>query len=272
MASFDMSKNKGVFSPGGATVMKGELFAITLVNNAPIGSCPAISMTVIGKNGTQTVFEETLRFTVEVRCPGHQYGEFIPGDETHSRICTLCGDQLEAGHGWGEGVVTIDPSVTAPGEMTYTCQDCGKTRTEPLPQLEPAPTEPIPTEPAPTEPAPTEPNPTEPAPTEPTPTEPTPTEPIPTEPAPTEPMPTEPNPTEPNPTEPAPTEPAPTELTPTEPAPTELTPTEPTPTEAVLNKTSTPKTGSNTIFAIIVASICGGAAILAFLVLKSKRR
>lgn len=272
MASFDMSKNKGVFSPGGATAMKGALFTVTVVANAPVGSCPVISLTIIGKNGTQTVFEETLRFCIEVRCPGHQFGEFIPGPDTHSKTCTICGEVSEYNHNWGEGVVTVDPSENAPGEMTYTCLDCGQKRTDVLPQLQPTPTEPAPTEPAPTEPVPTEPAPTEPVPTEPAPTEPTPTEPAPTEPAPTEPAPIEPVPTEPAPTEPTPTEPAPTEPVPTEPAPTEPVPTESVPNESLESKAQPPMTGSSILIAVIALCIVGGAAIFGILAWKRKTR
>ena len=36
-------------------------------------------------------------------------------------------------HAWDDGVMTKEPTVTADGEMTYTCFVCGETKTEPLP-------------------------------------------------------------------------------------------------------------------------------------------
>ena len=41
-----------------------------------------------------------------------------------------------AGHEWDEGEVTLEPTTEAEGEMTYTCQRCGETKTEPIPKLE----------------------------------------------------------------------------------------------------------------------------------------
>ena len=39
-------------------------------------------------------------------------------------------------HIYGEGVVTTEPTYEAAGEMTYTCEICGATKTEEIPQLE----------------------------------------------------------------------------------------------------------------------------------------
>ncbi len=36
-------------------------------------------------------------------------------------------------HTWNEGVVTVEPTHTAPGEKTYTCTVCNQTRTEEIP-------------------------------------------------------------------------------------------------------------------------------------------
>ncbi|MCL2121402.1 MAG: InlB B-repeat-containing protein, partial [Clostridiales bacterium] len=37
------------------------------------------------------------------------------------------------GHAWGEGSVTIAPTETKYGERSFTCENCGETRTEPIP-------------------------------------------------------------------------------------------------------------------------------------------
>lgn len=42
-------------------------------------------------------------------------------------------DPCAEGHAWDEGVLTVLPSQTAPGERSYTCTRCGATRTEEVP-------------------------------------------------------------------------------------------------------------------------------------------
>ena len=74
------------------------------------------------------------------------------------------------GHSWDDGVVTLEPTESAVGQLLFTCGSCGETRDEEIPMKEPAPTDPPqPTEPKTTEPAPTKPEPTAPStrPTEP---------------------------------------------------------------------------------------------------------
>ena len=52
--------------------------------------------------------------------------------------CAVCGEEISrekktteaAGHNWGEGVVTKEPTADEKGIMTYTCQTCGETKTE----------------------------------------------------------------------------------------------------------------------------------------------
>ena len=41
--------------------------------------------------------------------------------------CTVCG---ECQHAWGDGTVTKEPTCTASGVKTYTCGNCGETKTE----------------------------------------------------------------------------------------------------------------------------------------------
>ena len=56
---------------------------------------------------------------------------------TGDTVCVVCGEilatgemVLAAGHTWDDGEVTLEPTPTEPGEMTYTCQSCGETKTE----------------------------------------------------------------------------------------------------------------------------------------------
>ncbi|MBQ8351492.1 MAG: dockerin type I repeat-containing protein [Clostridia bacterium] len=67
-------------------------------------------------------------------------GDWLPHDDAkHKRVCS-CGDVdgVEyADHRWDNGEVTIPPMVGSIGEKTYTCTDCGETKTEDLPALTP---------------------------------------------------------------------------------------------------------------------------------------
>ena len=45
-------------------------------------------------------------------------------------ICTICGDAKLTEHNWDSGVVTVEPTVETAGEKLFTCQSCGKTKTE----------------------------------------------------------------------------------------------------------------------------------------------
>ena len=44
-------------------------------------------------------------------------------------------DPCASGHEWDEGVVTLEPTSSAEGAMTFTCTRCGATRTEAIPKL-----------------------------------------------------------------------------------------------------------------------------------------
>ena len=55
-------------------------------------------------------------------------------------VCSNCGEVIATKvipatgeHTWDNGTVTAEPTETAPGERTYTCVICGKTRTEVIP-------------------------------------------------------------------------------------------------------------------------------------------
>ena len=64
----------------------------------------------------------------------HAYGEWEKVDDsTHKRTC-ICGDIQTEEHGWDGGEVTTQPTHTANGEKTYTCE-CGATKTEAVDKL-----------------------------------------------------------------------------------------------------------------------------------------
>lgn len=60
--------------------------------------------------------------------------------------CSECGTVIVAqevipatGHDWDKGVITTEPTYTAAGVRTFTCNNCGETRTEAIPALTPPP-------------------------------------------------------------------------------------------------------------------------------------
>ncbi|MBR6780941.1 MAG: dockerin type I repeat-containing protein, partial [Clostridia bacterium] len=63
---------------------------------------------------------------------------------TGDTYCLGCGVKIASGsaipatgnHTWDNGVVTLEPTYTAPGVRTYTCTVCDATRTEEIAQLE----------------------------------------------------------------------------------------------------------------------------------------
>ena len=63
---------------------------------------------------------------------GHKYGKWIKVDENeHKRTCANDPSHVETKeHSWDKGVVTTQPDCKNPGVTTYTCADCGATKTE----------------------------------------------------------------------------------------------------------------------------------------------
>ena len=50
--------------------------------------------------------------------------------------CNTCGQtRTAAEHKWDEGKVTKEPTTSEKGEVTFTCTECGKTKTEETPVL-----------------------------------------------------------------------------------------------------------------------------------------
>ena len=51
-------------------------------------------------------------------------------DGSHTRTCKVCKDTESDYHSWDDGTVTKEATAKAAGVMTYTCEDCGATKTE----------------------------------------------------------------------------------------------------------------------------------------------
>ena len=65
----------------------------------------------------------------------HDYGEWEQySSDWHQGEC-VCGHIQYAPHIWNEGVVTVEPTVDAEGEKTFTCTDCQTTKVEPIQKL-----------------------------------------------------------------------------------------------------------------------------------------
>ena len=54
---------------------------------------------------------------------------------------TICGltscteTETECEHVWDSGVVSVEPTCTDDGQMTYTCTECGEEKTSDIPML-----------------------------------------------------------------------------------------------------------------------------------------
>ena len=69
---------------------------------------------------------------------GHSYGSWTQEDDTnHVRTCANNASHVErAAHTWDDGVVTTEPTEETEGVKTYTCGDCGATKTESVPTIQ----------------------------------------------------------------------------------------------------------------------------------------
>ena len=69
-------------------------------------------------------------------CSGkHVYGSWADNADgsTHKHACTACGKEETADHSWDKGTTVTAPTCQSTGEASFTCTDCGATKTETLP-------------------------------------------------------------------------------------------------------------------------------------------
>ena len=102
--------------------------------NSGVVTTPATHLELGVKTFTCTDCGETKTEDV-AKLTAHTYGEWQQHDDTqHKRECA-CGDIEYANHDWDGGVITTPATHLALGVKTYTCSDCGETKTEDVAKL-----------------------------------------------------------------------------------------------------------------------------------------
>ena len=135
IASYNAAKQQGAFKPSGTVEMSGDIFKLTLKAKTAGASAKNVSITVIAKNSTTTVFEEATTKTVKVGCSTHAFGAYEKNNTEHSRTCSACGYVEKASHSWNDGTVTTPSTCTKEGVKTFTCATCNHTKTESIKKL-----------------------------------------------------------------------------------------------------------------------------------------
>lgn len=129
IASYDASKNKGAFTPGGSQAMSGDIFEVT-VRAKTASNSETVNVEIVAKNGSTTLFTEKTSKTIKIVCASHNFSDYVQNNDKHTRTCSACGYTESASHKWNSGVITTEPTCTKEGTKTYTCESCPATKTE----------------------------------------------------------------------------------------------------------------------------------------------
>ena len=71
-------------------------------------------------------------------CRHEDNGDWEHDENSHWRICRICGTELDKdGHTWDDGAAEVEPAESGAGRQVYTCQVCGGTKTETIPDTSP---------------------------------------------------------------------------------------------------------------------------------------
>ncbi len=85
---------------------------------------------------TCTVCNATRIETIPPEVDTHTFGAWINhNNEQHTHACE-CGEVEYQNHNWNAGAVTVEPTYTTTGILTYTCMDCSATTTEVIPVID----------------------------------------------------------------------------------------------------------------------------------------
>lgn len=127
--SFDMNTNYGVLG-GFSGNLDGDVFKLVIKGVTPSAAAKSVKVSFTFKSGSAEVGTTSVSKNVIVACPGHSYGSWTKADDNqHSQTCIHCGDVKKANHGWDKGTEIKPASCKEEGEMLYTCNDCGATKT-----------------------------------------------------------------------------------------------------------------------------------------------
>ncbi len=113
----------------------GEVITSEHLWNDGVVTTPATHLEFGEKQYECTLCDATKTVVVEKE-PTHTFGDWQQSDsDQHVRICE-CGEKEYAAHLYDGGRVTVDPTYTSVGELSFVCMDCGYVKTEEIPALE----------------------------------------------------------------------------------------------------------------------------------------
>ena len=135
IASYDHSKDKGAFTPGGAAKISGDIFRLTLKAIKASDVKQSVRITVIAKNGATKVLEEEVIGAVDIACASHFFGDYEKNAVNHSHSCLSCGYAESGEHKWNDGVITDTSTCKTMGKKVFACTVCGYEKTESIPVL-----------------------------------------------------------------------------------------------------------------------------------------
>lgn len=114
-----------------AVTLNGDIaeFKITIKDDAPFGKFKVTDVYNV-KNGSTALDVKLVDAELEVVCTNHSYGNWTNAGDKHTKTCSACGNVQEADHKWDAGKITTEPTCKDKGVKTFTCADCGATKTE----------------------------------------------------------------------------------------------------------------------------------------------
>lgn len=135
ISSFDLSNGKGALGGLASPNINGDIFKLVLKANTPSDMQHNVSITVIAKNGSNEIFNQTFTKSAKITCSTHSYsGWSKSSDSKHTRTCSVCGNVETANHSWNNGSVTKNATCKESGTKRYTCTACNAEKTEVIPK------------------------------------------------------------------------------------------------------------------------------------------